>query len=505
MLRIIGIISVIVKYGFLFLLLKLNLYNKPKPKILKSFFEDMGGAFIKFGQLLALRVDVLPKEYALEMLDFFDNVKPFPYKEVESIFLEEMGAIPAKIFKDFQKNPFASASFGQVHGAKLSNDHIVAVKILRPDIENKVAIDLFVINIFAVFADMFFKIEALPWREFAKEFKTWTMDELDYQIEANNLEKMYKNISVNPNIIVPKVYRQLSTKRVLVEDYIQGIPLSRILRGLKDGRLTIEKLEKMGINIKKVPSIYTQELLREFIIDDIFHADPHPGNILVLRNGKIALLDFGIIGKTPQNNKASFIKFLEAELKINIYNLSLKDMEKPIYYFADFSAEELKSIIGSSLPASLSQERMDEIKLLLAKNFAQAVFKLASSGIPKIMSLKTDYAALFLQVLKAAQEYRIRMPENTAVFIRMLSIVGFLSKELNKDFKINAEIEDFFKMYPVETILKENDFSSASFKRISRERALEKLNGWLSYLVEVDPGLYKLVKDKLKEYNAIDN
>jgi predicted unusual protein kinase regulating ubiquinone biosynthesis (AarF/ABC1/UbiB family) len=504
MLRFFGIIFLLLKYFIIFLLLKFNLYKKPKQKIVKNFFEEMGGAFIKFGQLLAMRVDVLPREYSLEMLDLFDNVKPFPYKEVETIFLEEMGTTPDKIFKDFQKEPFASASFGQVHGAKLENDHIVAVKVLRPGIETKVAIDFIIIDVFAFVADLFFKIDALTWREFAKEFKTWTKNELDYQIEAANLEKMYRNVSVNPSVIVPKVYPQISTRRILVEDYIEGIPLSRILRGLKDGRLTTEKLEGMGIDIKKVPSVFTQELLREFLIDDVFHADPHPGNILVLKNGRIALLDFGIVGETLKNNKAPFVKFMESELKIDMTGLNLKDFKEPIYYFAEFTADELKSIIGSSLPASFSQERLEEVMKLLSEHFAQAAFKLASSGIPKLISMKTDYAALFLQVLKAAQEYRIKLPENAAVFICMLSIVGFLSKELNKDYRINGEIKYFFETHPVETILKEHDYS-ASFKRINRERALEKLNSWLSYLAERDNGLYQLVKEKLKEYNAIDN
>ena len=501
MLRLISIIFLLVKFSFIYLLLKINLYKKPKQKILKSFFEEMGGAFIKFGQLLALRIDVLPKEYSLEMLDFFDNVKPFPYKEVENVFLEEMGTVPTKIFKDFQKKPFASASFGQVHGAKLENDHIVAVKILRPGIENKVAIDCFIIDVFAFIADLFFKIDALPWREFAKEFKTWTKEELNYQTEANNLERMYRNTSVNPNVIVPKVYPQISTRRILVEDYIEGIPLSRILRGLKDGRLTDEKLQARGINIKRVPSIYTQELMREYLMDDIFHADPHPGNILVLKNNKIALLDFGIIGQTIKHNKAAFVKFLESEVKADLEGLI--DVREPIYYFADFTTEELKSVIGSSLPASFSQERLEEIMKLLASHFAQAVLKLTSTGIPQINNMKKDYAVLFLQIVKAAQEYKIKLPENTAVFIRALSIVGFLSKELNPDYKLNGEIKYFFEKHPSNELLTASDYAT-SFKRISHETALEKLNGWLVFLAEKDPSLYKLVKEKFKEYNAIN-
>ena len=136
MFRFLFIISLLTKYFFIYLLLRFGLYKKSKKKILRNFFEEAGGSFIKFGQLLALRVDVLPKEYSLEMIGLFDNVKPFPYEDVERTFLQELGATPQKIFKDFQKVPFASASFGQVHGAKLENDHIVAVKVLRPGIED---------------------------------------------------------------------------------------------------------------------------------------------------------------------------------------------------------------------------------------------------------------------------------------------------------------------------------------------------------------------------------
>src|SRR3990167_7927741 len=121
MFRFIYIIGVLTKYSFIYILINLNLYSKPKEKLFRNFFEEAGGTFIKFGQLLALRVDVLPSEYALEMLDLLDNVKPFPYHDVTEIFLQDLGATPEKVFKDFQKEPFASASFGQVHAAKLED------------------------------------------------------------------------------------------------------------------------------------------------------------------------------------------------------------------------------------------------------------------------------------------------------------------------------------------------------------------------------------------------
>lgn len=504
MLRFLLIIVLLTKYFFIYFLLKFGLYKKPKQKILRNFFEEAGGSFIKFGQLLALRVDVLPKEYALEMIGLFDNVKPFPYEEVERTFLQELGATPQKIFKDFQQKPFASASFGQVHGAKLENDHIVAVKVLRPGIEEKVTVDFFIVDILAFFADMFFKIDALPWKEFAQEFRKWTKNELDYQIEAENMSRIYKNASVNKNVVIPKAYIHLSSKKILVEDYIEGIPLSRVLLGLKDGRLTPEKLKERGIDIEKAPAIFTQEILREFFMDDLYHADPHPGNILLLKNNRIALLDFGIVGETIEYNKAEFVKSMYGCIQSMQENYTNSSLREPIFHFANYASEELKSIIGSALPPNLSEERLKGIINLLADQFSEKVSKLISIGRKNIEAMKTDYAVFYLQIIKAGRQFKVKLPNQAVAFIRALSIIGFLSKELNHKYRLGNEMEDFFKLHPADTLIDEDDYAPL-FKRINREQAIEKLNNWLAYLLEIDPPLYQLVKEKFKEYNAIDS
>src|SRR3989338_7963778 len=143
MLRFFYIVGIVSKYLALYSLIRIGIYTKPKEKLLRRFFEEAGGSFVKFGQLLALRVDVLSKESSLELLDLLDNMKTFPYAEVQAIFLRELGDKPEKIFKDFQKIPFASASFGQVHAAKLHDDTVVAVKVMRPGIDDDLAIDFF--------------------------------------------------------------------------------------------------------------------------------------------------------------------------------------------------------------------------------------------------------------------------------------------------------------------------------------------------------------------------
>ncbi len=492
MLRIFVIILLLLKYYILYLSSKLGLHKTSKQKLIRKFFEDAGGAFIKFGQMLSLRVDVLPKDYAIELISLFDNVKPFSYRDVEEIFLQELGTTPDKIFSDFQKVPFASASFGQVHAAKLENDHIVAVKVLRPDIEDKVAADFLIIDILAFVGDLFFKIEALPWKEFAAEFKRWTKQELDYHIEAERTEQMGKNLQDSSSIVIPKVYRHLSTRRVLVEDYIEGYPLSRVLLGLKDGRLTAKKLLSFGIDIKKTPRILTIELLRQFFFDGIFHADPHPGNILLLQKDKIALIDFGIVGNSIVYNKASFVHSIKGWADM--------DFKKATYHFANFVGDDLKNMVGSALPASVSQEKIDAFIRILADHFSESVRKIVEGNRKNLEVMKKDYTVVFLEIVKAAQKYRIKIPKEMVIFIRTLSIVGYLAKELDYEFKLTDETNKFFTLYPEHIILKEWDQFSP-YKRIGHERAIENLNSWLSYLVEVDIELYRLVKQHIKQYN----
>lgn len=495
MFRFLFILALLSKYFFIYLLLKFGLYKKDKPKILKRFFEDAGGSFIKFGQLLAVRVDVLPKEYALEMIGLFDNIKPFPYEDVERIFIQELGATPEKIFKDFQKTPFASASFGQVHGAKLQNDHIVAVKVLRPGIEDKVVADFFIIDILAVFADLFFKIDALPWKEFAKEFKKWTKNELDYRIEAENMEIIGKTVINDKYVVIPKVHYRLSTKRILTQDYIEGIPLSRVFLGLKDGRLTPEKLLKRGIDITKVPRIMMREIYKQFFFGNIFYADPHPGNILLLENGKIAFIDFGIVGECLKYNKKSFVEFVNA-----VGNL---DYKSATYHFANFAGGYLKNIIGSALPATVSQKEVDEFINTISAYFSEEVEKIGQEKRRLLEKMQEDYTVVFFDILKTAKKLKVKLPNEAVLFIRALTIFGFLAKQLDFYFELAVETRKFFKEFPMETWLKSID-NATPYKRISHERAIEQLNGWLTYLIEIDPKLYHVVKKYINKYNLID-
>ncbi len=491
MFRFFFILGILAKYSFIYLLLKLNLYKKPKEKILRNFFEDAGGSFVKFGQLLSLRIDILPKEYSLELLDLLDNIQSFPYSDVQAIFFQELGTSPEKVFKDFQKEPFASASFGQVHAAKLMDGEIVAVKVMRPGITQDVTTDFFFISLLAFAADLFKKIEALPWKEFAQEFKKWTISELDYRTEAENAEKIYNSAKNVSQVVIPKTFHRLSTQKILVQEYIEGIPLSKALRGLRDGRLSYKTLENMGIDIKKAPRILVAELFREYFLHGVFHADPHPGNILLLENDRIALVDFGMMGEAFKYNKKSFLLWLKSGID--------KDYKKGIYHFANFSAGDLKNLISSVLPASVDEKHIDEFILLLSDYFSASVTHILSSNVENLKEKRKDYTTVFLEILKISQSFKVKLPEEAVILLRITSIIGLLGKEIDSEFMLFGEVSKFLKEYSEEELTR-ND-QEQYLKRINRERAIELFNNWLAYLFEKDPKLYNLVNNYINKYN----
>lgn len=441
-----------------------------------------------------MRIDALSKEYVLELLNLLDNLKPFPYRQVQTIFLQELGAAPEKLFKDFQKEPFAAASFGQVHAAKLDDNTIVAVKVMRPGIEEDVLVDFIFVDLLAFFADIFFNIKALPWKEFAQEFKRWTKQEIDYQIEAENAEKLYKGISKDSLLVLPKTYHHFSTRKILIQEYIEGIPLSRVLRGLKDGRLDAKKLLQMGIDIKKTPRTLVFEIFKQYFLLGFFHADPHPGNILLLQNDRIGLVDFGIMGEAITHNKTSFVNWVNSTANM--------DFEKATYHFANFSAGNIKRVIASALPANVDQEKIDEFMDILARHFSKTVNAIVSENRKELELMNTDYTIVFFKILKASESFNVKLPKEATIFIRALSIIGFLAKEMDYEFKLVDETRKFLKHHPLDTLIK--DDIPQPFKRINHERALEELNNWLTFLVEKDPALYHLVNNYIGRYNVVD-
>ncbi len=272
------------------------------PEQLATDLEAMGPTFVKIGQVLASRPDLLPPPYLKALARLQDEVKPFSFEEAEQIVLTELGVRISKAFSRFDPEPIAAASLGQVHRAALRDGRPVVVKVQRPDIRRQIADDFEVLTEIAAFMDEHTEIgRRHRFKVVVEEFRATIQQELNYEREAQNMIAVGKNLAEFKLIQVPQPVLDYSTRSVLTMDYIDG-----------------QKITALGhmaqLDLKGAP--LAEELFRAYLkqvlVDGLFHADPHPGNVFVTSDGRIALLDLGMVGHTAPAMQEHMLKVLVA-------------------------------------------------------------------------------------------------------------------------------------------------------------------------------------------------
>jgi ubiquinone biosynthesis protein len=268
----------------------------PGPERLRRTIEDLGGTYIKFGQMLALQPDIISLEYCDALFDLLDRVAPFPFAEVERIFVEEFGKRPDELFDSFDREPLATASIGQVHVAWLDGRK-VAVKIQRPSVDKDFGDDIRLMN-GAIWLIRTLRLGAFRWMiEPMSEFIGWTREELDYRCEARYLRQLGKNARDNPNEKVPELFDGFTTRRTLVTEFLEGCTVLGYLRALARGDTrVIQNLEANGFDSHIVASRIIDNFLGDAFRHGLFHADLHPANLMILPDNRVGYIDFGITG-----------------------------------------------------------------------------------------------------------------------------------------------------------------------------------------------------------------
>ena len=266
------------------------------PERLRVVLEDLGGTFIKLGQMLALQTDVIPFEYCHALSRLLDRVAPFGFAEVEATFVEELGARPAEIFEVFETEPIATASIGQVHVAYLDGRKL-AVKVQRPNVKKDFAGDIrLMTSMVRLIRGL--RIKPVYWMiEPLSEFIGWTAEELDYRNEARYMDRLRINAQDNPVERVPEVLWLYTTPRTLVLEFFEGSTLLGYLRARETGdETTIRRLEMTGFE----PRCFARNIIENFLGDafrhGLFHADLHPANLMILPDNVVGYIDFGITG-----------------------------------------------------------------------------------------------------------------------------------------------------------------------------------------------------------------
>jgi predicted unusual protein kinase regulating ubiquinone biosynthesis (AarF/ABC1/UbiB family) len=264
--------------------------------------EQLGPTFVKLGQLLSGRSDLLPPAYVEALSRLQDDVKPFPYADVERIVEAELGVRMSKAFGLFEPEPLAAASLGQVHTAALRDGRLVAVKVQRPGAEPQILEDLAALAEIAAFVDRHSEAgERYDFSEMVAEFKASLIDELDYLHEAAHLKTLGANLAGFPAIVVPQPVDDYTTARVLTMDYVLGTKVTEV-----------GPVARLELDAESLGRELVRSYLHQIVVDGFFHADPHPGNVFVTSDKKLALIDLGMVGRLSPRTQDRLLELLLA-------------------------------------------------------------------------------------------------------------------------------------------------------------------------------------------------
>ncbi len=271
------------------------------PVKVRLMLQELGPTYVKMGQIVSSRAEVLPVEWMLELNKLQSNVPPFPSDEVREIIIEELGNTPERLYQEFDPTPFAAASTAQVHRAVLVDGTKVVVKVQRPGIRKQMKADIGVMGSLSNVLErrsQYARDIDLP--GMIAEFGEGIIRELDYGGELYNVKRLTRNMEGMPGVAVPKVYPQLSSSKVLTMDFMAGVKINNV-----------QAIDAAGLNRLEIGENILRALIKQLLIDGFFHADPHPGNILVdLDTGTIGFLDMGMMGEIDLNQRLNLINLL---------------------------------------------------------------------------------------------------------------------------------------------------------------------------------------------------
>jgi ubiquinone biosynthesis protein len=379
------------------------------PERIRLALEELGPTFVKFGQILSIRPDLVPLSYTDEFSKLQDNVPPFTFEEVQDQVRIELGAEVQELFRSFDTKPVASASLSQVHRASLKDGTPVAVKVQRPGIKPLIESDIDLLYLLARMAER--SIPELGFyapRKVVREFERAIMRELDFTIEASNAERFRRNFVGNPDIYFPGVYSEFSGKRVLTMDYVEGVK--------------IVDIPLFGYDPRAVARLGLRAVVEMIFRDGFFHADPHPGNVFVLEGNRIAYLDLGQVGRVSEEIRQKMLLLLLSIIR--------EDFEEVVQILYKIGIKEDE--------VDMSEFRADVIDIC-EKHFGKPL---------KHMEL----GAFIKDLLEGSLRHRIRIPYEYALMCKALITMEGVGKTLDPDINIFKEshpylVEIFKKRY----------------------------------------------------------
>jgi ubiquinone biosynthesis protein len=402
---------------------------------LREMLDELGPTFVKFGQLLSTRPDIVPPDILLELQGLQDDVRPFPYEDVERVIQEDLELSVEQLFTEFETTPVAAASIGQVHRATLPNGHRVAVKVQRPNAPRQVDADLALLYQAARLARE--RVRALDFidaRQLVDEFARSIRQELDYRLEARNAETFHHRFSGHPHVKIPRVYWSYTRARVLTLELLEGIQLA----DLPQDAWSMEERRRLAY-------LMTETWMTMIFRHGFFHGDPHPANIFVLDEGSvIGLVDFGQVGKLTDD-----------------------DMSKLTRLFIDAANERVDALprrlaeLGVRYPKAREEEFLAELREMYYRYYGASLAEI-------------DPLQVIREAFQLIYRLNLRLPTRFVMLDKAIATLGSVGVELYPDFNVFEVARPYarslmLERYTPQRMLKRGQAEAIELARIARD------------------------------------
>jgi ubiquinone biosynthesis protein len=371
---------------------------------LRLAFEELGPTFVKLGQMLSTREDLLPPKWTAELAQLHAAVAPVPFEEIAPVIERALGSAPDAVFADLERTPSGSASIAQVHRARLRDGRAVVLKVRRPGIEAKVDADLRLLSHLAQFIES----ELPDARRYqpvrvVEEFRRSLARELDLVAEARNIERFARNFRDDPCILIPQVFPQWTSSVMNVQEAIDGIVGE-----------DVAAFERAGLDPKLLAQRGVDAVLKMILEDGFFHADPHPGNVIYLPGNRIAMIDFGMVGRLSPARRSQIVDLLSG--------IARRDSEPMLEVLLDWAGDD-----------AVDDER-------LAADVDELVFDYADLSLKDIR-----IGALIQRITALVREHGIVLPADLTLMFKALITLEGLGRKYDPDFRLVDRLKPFLE------------------------------------------------------------
>jgi len=374
--------------------------------------EELGPTFIKLAQVLSTRPDLIPVEFTQELAKLQDQVPPFPFEQARQIVEEDLKAPLEEKFPHFERTPLAAASIAQVHRARLADGQETVVKVQRPGIARLIEVDVEILYHLATLMERHI-VELGIQRPTAlvEEFARTLEKEIDFTVEANHMERFSRQFREKPGIYIPRVYRPLSTRRVLTMEYIQGIKIS-----------DLNALEAAGLDRKLLAARGAEIILEQVLRFGFFHGDPHPGNLFILPGNLICYLDFGMMGSVDRQAREDF-----ADLIFAYFGRDEKKVAQVLLRVMEYDEEPNRRALEKDLADFLEGVLYPPLK-------------------------KNPISSLLKVLLELIHRHRLRIPADIFLMIKALAATEAVGYNLDPEFDLAGKAEPFIRRIVLERL-----------------------------------------------------